>query len=141
MRRPLLAVICVAACVAGHTMAQSYHVRMLKKEFTTVVTREAVQATPSWPEESDSPPLPARDAIELASQKCRALAGGDDELRWSLARACLVPSHLVRDKWHWLVEFDGDAQGLGGGSGRPARLGIVVLMDGTVVEPQVAEKP
>ena len=89
---------------------------------------------PKWNHNQLNPPLSARDAIALAIEKRKSLVDARPRFEWELQHASLCPADVANGQWYWLVEFH--EQFMGASSGYPANLRLVVLMDGTVVEPE-----
>jgi hypothetical protein len=90
----------------------------------------ATRKTPLWKTGADYPPLSARKAAQLATRKFRELAPHDDSMR--LACIILWPDPDGPD-WCYVVEFIGPERPE---NIRP-RCSIIVMMDGTVVEPKL----
>jgi hypothetical protein len=100
--------------------------------FVAKLTNEALDRTPFW-KETDNPPLSAKVAIRAADKKRAALVKDTLTHAWSLTEAALVPD---KGKWYWRIRYElyptrKDTLM----SGRPYSIYILVLMDGTVVEP------
>ena len=90
---------------------------------------------PRWENNHLNPPLSARDAIALAIEKRESLVDARPNFEWELQSAALCPADVANGQWYWLVVFQEQFQGFS--SGYPAHLRLVVLMDGTVVEPEI----
>lgn len=133
--RLLLALVCciLFASAPRTTHAQTYSSYAFSKQYKVEITRENLNASPEWKENEENPPLSARKAIVIATKLKDKLVKDSVEFKWKLQRASLTPA--VNDKWYWLVHFDAEFQG--GSSGIPNHLRLVVLMDGTAVEPIV----
>jgi len=110
----------------------SLHVRIKDKEFSTIVTREQVSKTPAWNLRDDFPPLSPRKAERAAITKFHQLLKGSDD--WERKRITL---ESIGDETHWyyVVEFAPIEPQLG----PRTSLEIIVLMDGTVVDPKVED--
>jgi hypothetical protein len=117
------------ADVFSSYMLSSYTVG---KRFDFEVTGERVLKTPAWKADADAPPLPPRKADQLATAKFRQLI--PDAKNWKRERIALEDAG---DGLHWIyiVEF----RQSGTFNGVPPFLKVIVLMDGTVVEPRIRE--
>jgi len=94
------------------------------------VTHEALEQSPSWPEEVAEPPLAPRHAARIARQQLEGLV--TDSERWRLHTVSLMP--VGSDgKWIYVVEFDEPPPRPEGGLHSSIRL--VVLMNGFTVSP------
>jgi hypothetical protein len=110
----------------------------LWRTFVVTITGDAIRRSPRWRPSEANPPLAARKAISLAEPKRSKLVKdkpGHDGLTWSLYSVDLVPRD--DDRWYWLITYVGWPNG--GIAGFPSDLQLVVLMDGTVVEPEVRD--
>ena len=108
------------------------------KQYAETIPRKALEKSPSWNGESENPPLSARKAIKLANEVKDTVVKDSKEIKWKLREASLVPTD--DEKWYWLVYYEGVAQGFVI-SGIPPHLRLVVLMDGTVIKPEVNDYP
>ena len=88
---------------------------------------------PPWVATEDNPPLSARQAITLAIAKRESMFDATQRHTWVLQHAALYPSDSQNGYWYWLVEFQEEFQHKS--NGRPGKLRLVVMMDGTVIEP------
>ena len=102
------------------------------KKFHFQVTAERVLKAPVWKSDDVSPPLAARKADELATAKFRQLIPDWDT--WKRERIVLED---LGDGLHWIyvVEFMQTSSS----KVKPPFLNVIVLMDGTVVEPRIQE--
>jgi len=116
-------------------MAQNSYV--FGKVYTVTITEEALKKSPAW-KSDENPPLSAKKAINLAAAMKDTLVKDSDDHAWGLESASLKP---FLDKWYWQISYETRvmARGIGGSgsSGPPTLLHLVVLMDGTVVKPEV----
>ena len=96
------------------------------------VTQKALDASPSWADDADSPPLSPRAAIRAAVQELQDL--GLDAAAWHVSQIVLQQTGRTARKFVYLVEF----------TERPPSSSIEylsvtcripVLMDGTTVMP------
>jgi hypothetical protein len=133
--RLLLGSVCaiLMASAPRTTHAQTYYSYAFSKQYTVEITRENLKATPDWKENEEHPPLSARKAIVIATKLKDKLVKDSDDFTWKLQHASLTPAD--DDKWYWLVHFDAEFQGVS--TGIPNHLRLVVLMDGTAIEPTV----
>ena len=89
-----------------------------------------------WMADHANPPLAAADAIRKAMEKRKILIPDTDGHVWSLDALILQAWDVENGYWYWLVQFRRDLK-RGGGTGIPVSIQLVVLMDGTVVEPEI----
>jgi hypothetical protein len=61
---------------------------------------------------------------------------GDEKWTWDLAAVSLIP--CGNDRWYWLIEYQAIPDS--GLAGRPANLSLVVLMDGSLVQPEAQDR-
>jgi hypothetical protein len=102
------------------------------KKYESHVTSEELQRTPAWSDAQPNPPLPARQAIEIAAKQIAALfPNGKD---WRLYSVTLRP---VENRWIYLVEF---LEPLRSENAVQQASGFqtVVLMNGVAVIPKVS---
>jgi hypothetical protein len=115
-------------------VAVSHQISLWPYQYVTVVTRQQLLAAPVWRPGRAHPPLPPRTADQLATATIRKLPG----------------NHLVPDRteirlvdsgdglhWYYTVEFTDLHSPL---AGLPFWASIVVLMDGTAIEPRPVTK-
>lgn len=107
--------------------------------FVTTISREMLQRSPPWRPNEANPPLSARKALAVAErEKARLIRpSADRDTVWSLEGISLVPR--ADDRWYWVIEYWGTPGGALGGS--PSVLNVVVLMDGTLVQPKKTRDP
>jgi len=103
------------------------------KKYTSTVTQVALDRGPRWKADADDPPLPARKAIRAADALKVRVAKLADGWTWEFKGAALKP--LGKDQWYWSVTYEAEKEGVA--SFGPWRLELIVLMDGTAVEPVV----
>lgn len=115
--------------------------KQIFKVYGVTVTDTTLKKSPSWKDDVDEPPLPARKAIELADEAKNALVKDTKQWAWRLESLGLrrrIP-RSGPEKWYWLARYE--TQLLDGGlGGRPFDLYVVVLMDGTVLSPVALKK-
>jgi hypothetical protein len=102
------------------------------EQWEFAVTQKALDASPSWADDADSPPLPPRSASRVAAQELQDL--GLDASAWRVNQIILQQTGRTARKFVYLVEF----------TERPPSSSveylsvtcrIPVLMDGTTVRP------
>jgi hypothetical protein len=103
------------------------------KQFAIAVPERALQKTPKWEKGAPNPPLAARKAMDIANQAKVRLIPDDSKGPLLFKRASLVP---LAGTWTWNIEYEARDRGT-----PPANLLLVVLMDGTLVEPIVSPDP
>jgi hypothetical protein len=99
--------------------------------------REALAVTPAWPESEANPPLAVRDAVASGQRRLRALV--DCEVEWVLASIELIEDSLAA-RWYYKLNFKQLRDQKGNDlviMGKPYHLPVIVLMDGSAVEPVV----
>jgi len=101
----------------------------------TKITGGAVAAAPKWKAEDQHPPLSVRRAITLSDQLRSRLVRDANGWQWHLESAALTPWTPERPNGHWFWVICYRAYPPGGMSGPSDELNVVVLMDGTVVQP------
>jgi hypothetical protein len=130
----LIAVLFVATCVRAELIVSyslSSYDSSAGKRFDFEVTREQLLRAPPWAADQDSPPLSPRRAERLAATKLHELVSNRNA--WERKQIIL---ENMGDGVHWIyiVEYSRVGEILGGLS-LPFR--VVILMDGTVIEPKV----
>jgi hypothetical protein len=100
------------------------------KRFDFEVTREQLLKTTAWKAEDDFPPLSPRKAEKLATIKFGKLI--KNTKGWERERISLQTIG-DNERWFYVVEFSHH-----GSDGPPPYFKIIVLMDGTVIEPKVS---
>lgn len=132
--------LCVTLAEGREMTARAWYSHVFGKSLVTTVGPQVVSETPRWRTDSENPPLSARKALLIADK-----AVADAERRhpkWlngqtrELDQVMLVPCD---DYWYWSIEYvwyEKDNVMLGG---RRPNLFVVVLMDGTVVQPKETE--
>ena len=112
-------------------------------QFMSRITRGQLVRTPAWKEDSEFPPLSPRKAQDLAQAMLRKVAG---ERHWAQPDIYLKPFDVTSDdgdhrevRWLYVFHF-----GLlsNTDNNQAGSFNIIVLMDGTVMEPRsVVAKP
>jgi len=111
------------ACLFGHVTYES------------IVTDEQLLKTPIWKLGAAHPPVAARRADRLATERFQRLAGRPPDLTRTEIRLVDMGDGL---HWFYAVLFEDVTNPY---AGLPPNGTIVVLMDGTVIEPKVSQKP
>jgi hypothetical protein len=110
----------------------------VRKHVVVTVTKERLERTPSWGQQSDNPPLSARSALKIANDFRKNFAKDQPGWKWDFESLSLRHNRAAIGfrKWYWVAYYEAFPVkgGLGGG---PPYLFIVVLMDGTIVKPVV----
>jgi len=107
------------------------------KVYIVDITREALDKSPAWENDADNPPVAARKAIQLADAMKNLLVKDTADHKWKLSFASLMPAG--GNKWYWQIGYEAEFQG-GAATGIPHHLYLAVLMDGTVVGPEVRQR-
>ena len=123
------------------------------KMYESEITPEMLAKSPSWDAKTDNPPLPAGKAIRLANALKNKLVKDSKDFKWYLASVTLENSNRwsgsdAGTKWWWSINYEASQRE--GGDTAPPKLGplnmgfinhfdIIVLMDGTVVEPKISK--
>jgi hypothetical protein len=98
------------------------------------ISDSALARSPAWNVGAANPPLSAREADRLATwQKARTLRDSKD---WKWQLESTLPFYASDDKWFWVVEYHEHPQPGLMLDGVPGICRFVILMDGTVIEPQ-----
>jgi hypothetical protein len=135
MRTAVAVVLGIPCLVFANETIYSY---TLDKCYTVTVPREALKASPAWDVEQENPPLSARKAIKLANGKKGKLVRDSKDWKWNFSSASLQQGD--EDQWYWLVSYEAWPK-KGGLEGVAPFLRLVVLMDGTVIEPKEIADP
>jgi hypothetical protein len=112
------------------------------KRYTVIVTDDRLKKTASWDTKESNPPLSARDAMKHAVALEKTLLKESGNKTWELESLALTPNEQGSgvEKWYWVAHFSVRKE-LTASSGPPPDIYIVVLMDGTVIKPIIAEAP
>ena len=90
-----------------------------------------------WLQSSANPPISAARAIRTAIVEREKLVQDSKNLEWHFESASLVPYNGKSGDWYWLVTFNSRSVGATLSSGHNFELRVVILMDGTVVQPKI----
>jgi hypothetical protein len=124
---------------AGLT-GNSFPSRLLERTWVSKITDEALAKSPVWESKNENPPVSARRAMALSQPVVERITKDDNALREWKRRFESATLHKTQDgkRWFWRVEYSWLPK-MGGLSGLPPYMDIIVLMDGTVVEPQLED--
>ena len=115
---------------------ETYRSRLFENTWVSKITDEAIDKSPNWDAASENPPLSAKKALKLslpvAERLAKAEKKGFDAWKIELEGATLKKSGK---HWIWKVQYTWHRGGIG--TGVPPFADIIVLMDGTVVEPKI----
>lgn len=105
--------------------------------FESTLTRDQLAKTPAWKEESEYPPLSPRKAEETALAMLQKIAGQRHWLQPDISLRAFDVGRGSRDiRWIYVLHFRYvGVMGFEGGFHN-----IIVLMDGTAIEPQKLEQ-
>lgn len=109
------------------------------ESYWTEVTKEAVESSPDWDEDRQNPPIAARYAAKLATERKDALVGKSRAAKWKVESLYLMKT-TIDNKWFWCVRFSDIPNDDDTSMKLLPVLCFVVLMDGTVVEPPIKAK-
>ncbi len=105
---------------------------------------DVILQTLKWTGDTPNPPVSARTAIKKSGATKKALLKDDRDWFWGLASVALTPcnpgnpgNEETRGHWYWLVTYE--AFPTGGMTGPPPQLEVAILMDGTVVKPEIRD--
>jgi hypothetical protein len=112
------------------------------KSYYSPVTDAALMKTPAWNAKVDeNPPVSARRAIELAVAVKNRLVKDVGDWKWGYHRVRLeykdIPS--VGRRWYWRINFEAWFDGMP--PEVAPRVDVVVLMNGTTIEPVESKSP
>ena len=108
------------------------------KRYIYRIPNDLVNRSPAWLSGEQNPPVPARKAIRLANEFAnRALIGSPKEER-KYSELNLTPTGQ-KDKWLWIAVYRWYP--IVGGTGPLPWAFAIILMDGTVVKPEIIDDP
>ncbi len=131
----ILIAVVVVSWLATNLGQADYHLTSIAvgKQYVVTITQRALDESPGWDDKAENPPLSAKKALKLATDMKNSLVKDSDKLKWQLESLSLKP--LPDGKWYWLANYE--ARNQGHIEGRPESLRLVVLMDGTAIQPEV----
>jgi hypothetical protein len=107
------------------------------KNYVTIVTDKALDASPVWRDDAESPPVSARKAIKLGDALRAKLVKDTKDYKWRRESAEIL-FVAESDRCFWRVHYEAHVT-TGGESGLGHYLDIVILMDGRVLNPVVSD--
>jgi hypothetical protein len=115
------------------------------KAFISEASAAQILKTPTWPAKKQSPPLSPRKAEKLATKRLHSLLHElKDPAEWDRGNICLedvgVPDAKPRGDHYWIYIISFRCCS---GNSAPSEFGllnIVVLMDGTAIQPKFADQ-
>lgn len=113
----------------GHTGAKKYIYR---------ISSDAVNRSPAWLAGSPDPPLSARTALKRANEFADRALIGRPEARRELSSLDLTPTGR-KDKWLWIAVYEWWPNR--GGTGPVPKAYAIILMDETVIAPEIIDDP
>jgi hypothetical protein len=105
------------------------------KLYRSTVTPAVLAKTPVWDEKDENPPVSARQAIKLADKARERIVKDTDDWKWHREH---VELHEFFGRWYWTVRYRAYNTDIVFYVTLP-ELTLVVLMDGTVIEPTIVE--
>jgi hypothetical protein len=135
MRRVVLSL--AAVLILGHQVSADVEIYNYVdgKTIAVKVDTKRLLATPSWKKDEANPPVCAKRAIGIAQEIKKALIKSPGRFQWRLVSAKLVRDREC-ERWYWKIEFEGRLPP-SEPPDFPKELDVVVLMDGTAVQPVV----
>ena len=98
-------------------------------------------ADPAWSDSAENPPISARRDEACRDAKRKELVKDRDGIQWRRVSLAIESIKTFNDAFrtchYWRVHYE--AHKFPGGTGIPNDLDIFILMDGTVINPLVAE--
>ena len=132
--RDLLWLICAVLMASNAAAAQEAEYTAEGEAFgvsySSYVFRESLEKTPRWERNAEHPPVSARRALRIAEKEAGIVSAREGYER-RVHQVALVP---VRDRWIWEVSFIWKGR-VGGGTGIPDYLQVIILMDGSAIKP------
>lgn len=105
---------------------------------------DVILQTPKWTWNTPNPPVSAKSAIEKGSVIKKELLKDNHDWFWGLASVALTPfnpenpgDEKTPSCWYWLITYE--AFPTGGMTGPSSQFQVAVLMDGTVVRPDIRD--
>jgi hypothetical protein len=120
-----------AAAVAAPDFVAFHVPSTYKQRYELKVTQSALDAAPMWPEDQPNPPVSARKAMALAKEKLVKMH--PESANWNL-RGVNLTKLDAKGQWIYIVRFEVPQQSP---HLIPTPFDMIVLMDGSVVEPTV----
>jgi hypothetical protein len=127
---------------ASSGLSQVFYSYAFGKRYCCEISRESLAKSPSWDTTTDNPPLSPGKAVRLANALKDKFVKDSRDFKWHLISADLENDWWSGEdagkKWWWSVKYEAHVR-VGGESGIPNHLTLIVLMDGTVIEPKITK--
>jgi hypothetical protein len=107
------------------------------KRYEVTVPNALLEKTPKWDGADENPPLSAKKALEAANKMKDSLVSDTKGIKWVLESLALAPSAGAR--WYWTATYRAACAPGYGASGPPITLTLVILMNGTAIQPKVSD--
>ncbi len=107
-----------------------------EKEFHFEIPSTMLQATPTWVPESEAVPLSPREAIRLGMPHAQAQRPKFDSCICTSVAITSVESHSKSSHWFYFLHF---LPVMDGRTYYSDAIPVVLLLDGSVVEPRVTD--
>lgn len=125
----------------GNGFHKAFHVEDLDSNeignIRVSVDKSIAERQPAWKWSASNPPLSARRALEIAGTYRKTRLKQWDRFEWTLVSLNLTPMDARNGKWCWVARFE-LAPKPGLTATHMPELDFYILMDGTVVEPEVS---
>ena len=127
-----LILLCAPVCALGQDVGEISYV--FGKRFECAISGKAIEKTPKWRTDSETPPLAVRKAIRAAERVASKFVKAPPAFKRIIPQIDLVP--FDDNWWYWMIVFEWHAK-VGDESDGFDYLAVPVLMDGTAIEPTV----
>ncbi len=109
-------------------------------KYATHLSADVISKTPIWSEDAENPPVSARAAIKLADAARVKLVKDQTGFRWKRASVNLrFLDYCDRHIWEVWYEAEAKPKGMYGVvPSVPTIVRLIVMMDGSVLEPRVS---
>jgi hypothetical protein len=132
----LLGSLCIIGALARPLVADIEIKNYVENRTIMVkVNKERLLRTPVWRTEAVNPPVSPKRAIGLANEMRKALVKDTARFKWRFVSAKLVRD-TESERWYWKIGFEARVRAAEPPD-YPQELELVVLMDGTAVQPIV----
>jgi len=122
-----------SAGVATCQNAAQFSSYRANKRYDFNLSQQMLEATPTWDQYQDNPPLSPRKALQAAGDYMKVLFPDGD--LWEVSQISLQP---VRDRWVYLIAFLGPIP-KGYAEYMQSPVTLVVTMDGVAVPAVISE--
>lgn len=107
------------------------------KTYKSHVAKEVADKTPRWSNREENPPVSPREALKLADKMLRSIAKAPKGWKWQAMHLNML---LGENPCLWFVTYQGVPVEPEGVSSIPYHeITLIVLMDGTVIKPEITE--